>query len=99
MLKTIVSAAISLFLLGANFTGLKTDDNNDPKAVLPSGFTETAFTGNGLSNTTAMALHPDGRIFVCQQTGELRVIKGGVVLPTPFVTLLCPVKAVLELSE
>ena len=34
-----------------------------------------------------MALHPDGRIFVCQQTGELRVIKNGVVLPTPFVTL------------
>lgn len=91
MLKTIVSAAISLFLFGANFTGLKTDDNNEPKAVLPSGFTETAFTGNGLSNTTAMALHPDGRIFVCQQTGELRVIKGGVVLPTSFVTL--PVNA------
>ena len=87
ILKTIVSAAISLFLLGVNFTGLKTDDNNDPKAVLPSGFTETAFTGNGLSNTTAMALHPDGRIFVCQQTGELRVIKSGVVLSTPFLTL------------
>ena len=34
-----------------------------------------------------MALHPDGRIFVCQQTGELRVIKNGVVLPTPFLTL------------
>src|SRR4030095_12337869 len=94
MLKTVVGAAISLFLLGANFTGLKTDDNNDPKAVLPSGFTETAITGNGLSNTTAMALHPDGRIFVCQQTGELRVIKNDVVLTTPFVTL--PVNAVGE---
>ncbi|MGZ5483516.1 MAG: PQQ-dependent sugar dehydrogenase [Pyrinomonadaceae bacterium] len=34
-----------------------------------------------------MALHPDGRIFVCQQTGELRVIKNGALLPTPFVTL------------
>ncbi|MFZ0749891.1 MAG: PQQ-dependent sugar dehydrogenase, partial [Pyrinomonadaceae bacterium] len=34
-----------------------------------------------------MALHPDGRIFVCQQTGELRVIKNGAVLPAPFVTL------------
>src|ERR1700752_665763 len=87
MLKTVVGAAISLFLLGVNFTGLRTDDNNDRKAVLPSGFTETALTGNGLSNTTAMALHPDGRIFVCQQTGELRVIKSGVVLPTPFLSL------------
>lgn len=94
MLKTIVSAAISLVVLGVNLTGVKTHDNNDPKAVLPSGFTETAFTGNGLSNTTAMALHPDGRIFVCQQTGELRVIKNGVVLPTPFVTL--PVNSIGE---
>lgn len=54
-------------------------------ATLPAGFTETQISG--LSNATAMALHPDGRIFVCQQTGELRVIKNGVVLPTPFVTL------------
>ena len=56
-------------------------------ATLPDGFTETQITGNGLSSTTAMALHPDGRIFVCQQTGELRVIKNNVVLPAPFATL------------
>ena len=54
-------------------------------ATLPAGFTETQISG--LSNATAMALHPDGRIFVCQQTGELRVIKNGAVLPTPFLTL------------
>ncbi len=89
MLKTIAGAAILLFLPGPNAT-----ISNDPLAVLPTGFTETAIGGNGLSNTTAMALHPDGRIFVCQQTGELRVIKNGVVLPTPFVTL--PVNAVGE---
>src|SRR5262245_17666239 len=94
MLKTIVSAAITLILLGSNSTRLKTDDNNEPKAVLPSGFTETSISGNGLSNTTAMALHPDGRIFVCQQTGELRVIKNGAVLPAPFVTL--PVNSIGE---
>ncbi len=79
MFKTIVSAAVSLFLLTSNA--------QDPQATLPSGFTETSFSGNGLSNPTAMALHPDGRIFVCQQTGELRVIKNGVVLPTPFLSL------------
>ena len=82
MLKTVASAAILLFLLGSNAT-----ISNDPQAVLPAGFIETAIGGNGLSNTTAMALHPDGRIFVCQQTGELRVIKNDIVLPTPFVTL------------
>lgn len=86
MLKTILSAAISLFLLVSN-VGVKIVDDNDPQATLPAGFVETAISGNGLSNTTAMALHPDGRVFVCQQTGELRVIKNDVVLTTPFVTL------------
>ena len=54
-------------------------------ATLPAGFTETAITG--LSGPTAIEIAPDGRIFVCQQTGSLRVIKNGVLLPTPFVTL------------
>lgn len=85
MLRTIVIAVLSFFVV-ANAEVLA--------ATLPSGFVETQITGNGLSNTTAIALHPDGRIFVCQQTGELRVIKNGVVLPTPFVTL--PVNSVGE---
>ena len=54
-------------------------------ATLPAGFTETAIAG--LSNPTAMEVAPDGRIFVCQQGGSLRVIKNGVLLATPFVTL------------
>ena len=54
-------------------------------ATLPAGFTETIITG--LSAPTAMAFAPDGRLFVCQQTGELRVIKNGAVLATPFLTL------------
>jgi glucose/arabinose dehydrogenase len=54
-------------------------------ATLPAGFSETAI--NGLSNPTAMEIAPDGRIFVCQQGGSLRVIKNGVLLSTPFLTL------------
>ena len=34
-----------------------------------------------------MAFAPDGRIFVCQQGGQLRVIKNGALLATPFVSL------------
>ena len=41
----------------------------------------------GLTNPTAMALAPDGRIFVCEQGGALRVIKNGALLPTPFLTV------------
>jgi glucose/arabinose dehydrogenase len=55
-------------------------------ATLQPGFTETRIA-SGLSRPTAMAFAPDGRIFVCQQTGQLRVIKDGVLLPTPFLTV------------
>src|SRR5690349_14729830 len=30
---------------------------------------------------------PDGRLFVCEQAGRLRVIKNGVLLSTPFLTV------------
>ncbi|HEY0727870.1 MAG TPA: PQQ-dependent sugar dehydrogenase, partial [Pyrinomonadaceae bacterium] len=73
MRKTILSLLLSLFIVSV------------ARAALPSGFVETQVTG--LSNATAFAVHPDGRIFVCQQSGELRVIKNGAVLPTPFTTL------------
>ena len=55
-------------------------------ATVPSGFTDT-LVANGLTNPTAMALAPDGRIFVCQQGGALRVIKNGALLATPFLTV------------
>jgi hypothetical protein len=54
-------------------------------ATLPSGFVETRI--NGLAYPTAMDFAPDGRLFVCLQTGSVRVIKNGALLPTPFVTL------------
>lgn len=55
-------------------------------ATLPPGFTEQLVAG-GLANPTAMAIAPDGRVFVCQQGGQLRVVKDGVLLAAPFVTL------------
>jgi glucose/arabinose dehydrogenase len=54
-------------------------------ATLPAGFTET--TISGISSPTAMEIAPDGRIFVCEQGGRLRVIKNGSLLAAPFLTL------------
>ncbi len=59
---------------------------NASGATLPAGFSETQIAG-GLASPTAMEIAPDGRIFVCQQTGQLRVIKNGALLPAPFVSL------------
>ena len=55
-------------------------------ATLPTGFTESQ-VASGLASPTAMQFAPDGRLFVCEQGGRLRVIKNGALLPTPFVTL------------
>ena len=55
-------------------------------ATVPPGFTDSV-VASGLNTPTAMAIAPDGRIFVCQQGGALRVIKNGVLLPTPFLTV------------
>jgi len=55
-------------------------------AQLPSGFSESTVV-SGLEAPTAMAISRDGRIFVCEQGGRLRVIKNGQLLTRPFVTL------------
>ncbi|HVF70348.1 MAG TPA: PQQ-dependent sugar dehydrogenase [Chthoniobacterales bacterium] len=56
-------------------------------ATLPAGFTESQFGSNVGGAPTAMAFAPDGRLFVCLQGGQLRVIKNGALLATPFVSL------------
>ena len=57
-----------------------------PPPPLPPGFSKT-LVATGLSSPTAMQFAPDGRLFVAEQGGRLRVIKDGALLPTPFVTL------------
>lgn len=54
--------------------------------VLPPGFSESVWA-SGISNPIALVFSPDGRLFVAQQDGRLRVIKNGVLNATPFVTL------------
>ncbi len=55
-------------------------------ATLPPGFSESQVAG-GLTRPTAMAFAPDGRLFICEQDGTLRIVKDGVLLAAPFVSL------------
>jgi glucose/arabinose dehydrogenase len=55
-------------------------------ALQTSGFQEIP-VATGISNPTAMEFAPDGRLFVTEQSGHVRVIKNGVLLPADFVTL------------
>src|SRR5688572_17802682 len=54
--------------------------------VFPANFARVLVT-NGIVYPSAMAFAPDGRIFVAEQGGKLRVIKNNVLLPTAFVQL------------
>lgn len=54
-------------------------------ATLPSGLSEAHLATIG--SPTAMEVLPDGRVFVAQQTGALRVVKNDALLTTPFLSL------------
>ena len=54
--------------------------------VLPTGFAESKLA-EGFESPTSMAVAPDGRVFVTEQSGRLRVIKNGNLLSTPFVSV------------
>ena len=61
--------------------------------ALPEGF-RAEVVATGFTGATALELAPDGRIFVCEQTGTLRLIKNGKLLAEPV--LKVPVDATWE---
>ncbi len=76
----------------AYLDGLRTAGQGSPGSgitgpmSLPPDFVSERIAA-GITGATALATAPDGRIFVCEQTGRLRVIKNGCLLAKPFVTL------------
>lgn len=74
-MKSVLCIVTALFI----FTSVHVAEG----ATVPPGFTDS-LVADGIVNPTAMAIAPDGRIFVCRQIGTVRVIKNGVLLPTPF---------------
>jgi glucose/arabinose dehydrogenase len=76
-MRSVLTVTVSLGLAGS--CSVKAVD-------LPNGFTQTQVAA-GLSGATAMEFAPDGRLFVALEGGQVRVIKNGVLLPAPFVTV------------
>ncbi len=54
-------------------------------AALPSGFTETKLIGS--FNPTAIEIAPDGRLFICEKPGRVRVYKDGALVTAPLLTV------------
>jgi putative heme-binding domain-containing protein len=53
---------------------------------LPAGF-QVRTVATGLTGATAMEVAPDGRLFICEQTGRLCVVKDGQLLKEPVLQL------------
>ena len=55
---------------------------------LPPGFSEEQLLRPGeIAPPTSMAFAPDGRLFICEQAGRVRLCKNGVLAPTPFLSV------------
>ncbi|NDJ61949.1 MAG: glucose dehydrogenase, partial [Chloroflexi bacterium] len=57
----------------------------EPDTYLPDGFIDIELFAV-FSNPTTMEFAPDGRLFILEQAGVVRVIDEGELLPTPFIT-------------
>ena len=56
------------------------------EAAAPAGFSDKLVAG-GLNLPTTMEFAPDGRLFVSEKDGALRVVKDGDLLSAPFASL------------
>jgi glucose/arabinose dehydrogenase len=66
--------------------GRNNRDTPGAATVLPEGFEETVVASE-LDTPTDMEFAPDGRLFVAEQEGTVRIIDNGELLPTPFLTI------------
>ena len=82
MSERITQACAALVLLTVQFAWNVTS----LAATVPSGFVDSTYVELP-TDATAMQFAPDGRLFVCQQSGKLRVVQDGRLLTTPFLTL------------
>ena len=64
----------------------ETKDLRVSSATVPSLFTETRIAET-FKQATQMVIAPDGRIFVAEQPGVVRIVKNDVLLSTPFATI------------
>ncbi|HMT22473.1 MAG TPA: PQQ-dependent sugar dehydrogenase, partial [Promineifilum sp.] len=60
--------------------------------ALPAGFYEERIAG-GLKLPTSLAVASDGRIFITEKAGRVRVVAGGVLQDAPFIDLSNEVNA------
>jgi glucose/arabinose dehydrogenase len=59
-----------------------------PLAAAPPGDFQTSLVlGDGLDGPSGFEIAPDGRIFILERAGKIKIVKDGELLPTPFADL------------
>lgn len=83
------AATLLLLLLGLLTGHLAAAQVVQKPAIFSDPSFSSALVVTGINSPTTMAFAPasDGRIFVCQQDGSLRVVKNNALLAVPFVKL------------
>jgi glucose/arabinose dehydrogenase len=56
-------------------------------AAPPANFQTSLVLGDGLDGPSGFEIAPDGRIFVLERSGKIKIVKNGQLLPTPFADL------------
>ncbi|HEV2779866.1 MAG TPA: PA14 domain-containing protein [Actinophytocola sp.] len=56
-------------------------------AAPPPDFQTSLIVGDGLDQASGFEIAPDGRIFILERGGKIKVVKNGQLLPTPFADL------------
>ena len=53
----------------------------------PDNFQTSLIVGDGLNGPSGFAIAPDGRVFILERRGKVKIVENGQLLPTPFVDL------------
>ena len=56
-------------------------------AAPPSDFQTSLVVGDGLNGPSGFEIAPDGRIFILERSGKIKIVKNGQLLATPFADL------------
>ena len=56
-------------------------------AAPPADFQTSLVIGDGLDGPSGFEIAPDGRIFILERSGKIKIVKDGELLPTPFADL------------
>jgi glucose/arabinose dehydrogenase len=86
LVQTLPVAAIMFLLLSSTLVVILPVRPASALTIIPPKFVHSDLV-TGLTAPTAMDFAPDGRLFVTQKGGAVRIINDGILLSSPFVTV------------